>query len=246
MNELILTLHNGVLHQAPIGPAPRRILDLGAGTGLWCIDFGDKYPDAEVTGVDISASAPTWVPPNVRFEIDDVEDTWTYATPFDYIHARYLAGAIRDWPRLVRQSFDNLEPGGWIELEDFDIDYYSQDGSLTAEHALRRWLTMSYQGEDITGRTLRPGRQLENWVRGAGFLNVKVVRNCLPLGKWPKDPKLKKIGLYNWMQLWEGLEGLSLRLFIDVLGWKREELEVLLMEVRKDLRDPKVHAMFDL
>ena len=45
------------------------------------------------------------VPPNVRFLVDDVEDEWTYDTPFDYIHCRYLAGAIADWPKLIRKAY---------------------------------------------------------------------------------------------------------------------------------------------
>lgn len=57
---------------------------------------------------------------------------------------------------------------------------------------------------------------------------------------------MKTIGAYNWTQLWEGLEGFSLRLFIDMLGWGREELETLLMECRRELRDPKIHPMMDL
>lgn len=45
------------------------------------------------------------VPQNVQFEVDDIEEDWLYKSPFDLIHARYLAGSIRDWPRLFRQAF---------------------------------------------------------------------------------------------------------------------------------------------
>lgn len=30
------------------------------------------------------------VPPNVQFEVDDVENEWTYNTPFDLIHSRFM------------------------------------------------------------------------------------------------------------------------------------------------------------
>lgn len=46
------------------------------------------------------------VPPNVRFEVDDVEDEWTYHQPFDYIHCRMMGNAIKDWPKLHRQCFE--------------------------------------------------------------------------------------------------------------------------------------------
>lgn len=246
MNALLMMVNDGKLHLAPIGSSPQRILDIGAGTGIWCIDMGDQYPSAEVIGVDISASAPTFLPPNVRFEIDDVEDPWTYKNPFDYIHSRYMAGSIQDWPKLMQQCFAHLQPGGWVEFQDFDIDYYSQDGSLTPDHALRRWLTIAYDAEKVTGRTLRPGKYLERWVRDAGFENVQVVKSPLPLGIWPRDKRLKNIGAFNWTQLWEGLQGMSLRLYIDCLGWNRQDLEVLLMQVRGDLKDPSIHPVFDL
>ena len=52
------------------------------------------------------ALRPDRVPSNVRFEVDDVEAEWTYHKPFDFIHCRFLGGAIRDWPRLVRQCYE--------------------------------------------------------------------------------------------------------------------------------------------
>ena len=55
----------------------------------------------------------------------------------------------------------------------------------------------------------------------------------------------KKIGAYNVTVLYEGLQGISLRPFTKVLGWKPDELELLLVDVRKDLRNPRMHAMFD-
>ena len=45
------------------------------------------------------------VPPNVRFEVDDVEAEWTFNQKFDYIHCRFMGNAIRDWPHLVDQCF---------------------------------------------------------------------------------------------------------------------------------------------
>ena len=38
-------------------------------------------------------------------QVDDIEDEWLNSAPFDYIHSRYLAAAILDWPKLLRQTF---------------------------------------------------------------------------------------------------------------------------------------------
>ena len=105
---MMFLLYDGKLHLAPIHN-PHRVLDIGAGSGIWCIDFADIYPSAELLGVDLSANLPTYVPPNVRFEVDDLEDDWTFSYPFDYIHSRYMAGSIKDWPRLMKQCFESVD-----------------------------------------------------------------------------------------------------------------------------------------
>lgn len=69
-------------------------------------DFADEHPSSTVTGIDLSPTQPSWVPPNVKFEIDDAQLEWTYAdNDFDFVHTRCLMGSIDDWPRLFSQAF---------------------------------------------------------------------------------------------------------------------------------------------
>lgn len=107
MHAMMYVMYDGNLNLAPVRN-PHRVLDIGAGSGIWCVDFGDMYPSAEVLGVDLSARMPTDVPPNVKFEVDDLEEDWTFSYPFDYIHSRYMAGSIKNWPRLMTQCFQSV------------------------------------------------------------------------------------------------------------------------------------------
>lgn len=50
---------------------PRKVLDIGTGTGTWAIDMGDEFPEAEIIGTDLSPVQPDLVPPNVRFFVED-------------------------------------------------------------------------------------------------------------------------------------------------------------------------------
>jgi SAM-dependent methyltransferase len=52
----------------------RRVLDAGCGTGIWAIDFADEHPEAEVLGIDLSPIQPAFLPPNVTFVVDDLEE----------------------------------------------------------------------------------------------------------------------------------------------------------------------------
>lgn len=74
--------------------------------GLICVTVGDEYPEADVLGVDLSPIQPSWVPPNVRFMVDDVEAEWMYPeNSLDFVHARHMTSSLRNWPKLVSQAY---------------------------------------------------------------------------------------------------------------------------------------------
>ncbi|KAK4041727.1 hypothetical protein C8A01DRAFT_34218 [Parachaetomium inaequale] len=76
MKHAMVKMLCGQLHFAPIGEHPHEVLDIGTGTGIWAIEMGDQFPASNVLGVDLSPIQPEWVPPNVRFMVDDVESPY--------------------------------------------------------------------------------------------------------------------------------------------------------------------------
>ena len=94
------------LYCAPVLLSDARVLDIGTGTGNWAINIGDTDPTCVVTGVDISMIQPIWVPPNVAFEIFDVEAPWQWSEDRRFIFGRQLAGWIIDWSQLIRQCHE--------------------------------------------------------------------------------------------------------------------------------------------
>ncbi|KAE9578022.1 hypothetical protein CGMCC3_g5757 [Colletotrichum fructicola] len=122
-NLFLLTLDNKLGLAPPNEPdsSVQRVLDIGTGTGIWAVEFGEDLPDAEVLGMDLSPSMPEFVPPNVKFEIDDLDEEWTYSRPFDYIHSRTMNSSINDWPLYLKKVFNHLTPGGYFELQEADL-----------------------------------------------------------------------------------------------------------------------------
>ncbi|KAK6209742.1 UMTA methyltransferase [Colletotrichum tabaci] len=223
-----------------------EILDIGTGTGIWAIEMGDMFENAAITGVDLSAIQPSWVPSNVRFEIDDVESSWLHGRKFDYIFCRFMAASIANWPKLVKNIFEHLKPGGWVEFHDMDPEIYSEDGTYTEKHATWQWNQTFLRTMRSIGRDPCPGPQLEGWVRDGGFNNVFHQRFKAPLGPWPKDAYHKDLGMINLAQMLDGLEGFTLRVFCGVL--KRSEAQVLVETamVRKEMKENAYNGIYDL
>ncbi|KAJ4215499.1 hypothetical protein NW757_014692, partial [Fusarium falciforme] len=69
------------------------------------MEFGDEHPEAEIVGVDLSPIQPSFVPPNVRFLIDDIDQEWEYSELFDYIHSRMMNFCVQNWRVYLRQIY---------------------------------------------------------------------------------------------------------------------------------------------
>ncbi|PGH13947.1 hypothetical protein AJ79_03362 [Helicocarpus griseus UAMH5409] len=240
---------DGKLFFAPVENMDgRRVLDIGTGTGIWPLKkVGDRHPSAElILGNDLSPIQPPWVPPNLKFLIDDVEAEWAHEKPFDLIHSRYMAASIQDWPKLVKQCFDNLKHGGWVEFQDYDTPPHSEDGTVKPDNNVVKMINLLGEACDKAGRELNPGPKLEQWVKDAGFVNVNHRILKLPVGTWPKDKQLKQIGAFMTMQYTEGIDAVTNVPFTQSLGWKKSEVEVFNAKVKADALDRNVHALHHL
>ncbi|CUS09613.1 unnamed protein product [Tuber aestivum] len=234
------------LHRAPL-QNPQKILDIGTGTGIWAVEMADKFPSSEVIGNDLSPIQPSWVPPNLRFEIDDAESDWAYRlSSFDYIHTRYMIGSVLDWPKLLRQAYDFSKPGGYVELQEINCEVYSDDNTLPPNSAVEKWTLLMADAARKNKRPMDICRELQPMLEEAGFINVSREVYKLPSGPWAKDSKLKEIGAFNLVNLLEGLEGLSLALFTRVLGWSAEEVMAFLPSVRQEVQRKDVHLIWDI
>ncbi|KAF4501994.1 hypothetical protein FAGAP_1785 [Fusarium agapanthi] len=155
INHHLLSLSlEGKLHLAPLKDDIRKVLDIGTGTGIWAIEFADEYPNAEVIGTDISPIQPDWVPPNLKFEIEDCTQEWTYETnSFDYVHMRYMYGSISDWSALFKEAFRVCKPGGWVESYEASPRMESDDGTVTETCAINEWGKFFIEGGKKLNRT---------------------------------------------------------------------------------------------
>ncbi|KAI3542322.1 methyltransferase domain-containing protein [Colletotrichum filicis] len=235
-HSMVVTLCGGALHNAPLQD-PQTILDIGTGTGIWAID------NAEITGIDLSPIQPAYVPVNVSFVVDDAEAEWLYPTEsVDYIHVRNMGAAIQDWDKLLAQAYRVLKPGGWIEIQEMKWNFNCDDGTMRPDYSLIKMMNLVWEGLGKFGieadvADTNPQRLLD-----AGFINQVEDVQKVPVGDWPIDEELAMIGAYCQAVLYDGVHAVTIGPLTRGLGWKSEEVEIFLVDVRKDLLDTSTHS----
>ncbi|PGH04178.1 hypothetical protein GX51_03686, partial [Blastomyces parvus] len=225
------------LYCAPIGRNPGRVLDLGTGTGSWAVEFADRHQKSQVIGTDIRPIQRIFIPPNCAFVIDDFEAECL----FDFIHMREIAGSVRDYPKLFGQAYRHLAPGGFLEVQGMETEFFSDDGTHERAVTVMQWQRLLVEASRQFGKELGVEGSWKQWMEQAGLVDVEEVVYKVPLSPWPQDPRLKDIGRYQATHVQEMVRSYSLALFTRALDWSIDELEVLLWAVGNDLKNRRIH-----
>lgn len=232
VHQVYLLLLHGRLTRAPLASEPQRILDIGTGTGEWAIAMAETYPDADVTGTDLSAIQPDAVPSNVFFEIDDAEEEWTFGQSFDLVHMRNLSGAFESWPAIYGECFRHLRPGGFLEVIDFD---HAETSSLVPDSYLAIYVAAIREAAERSGRRWGIAHLKRGMIEEAGFVDVQRTVMNIPIGTRSADPSRKTLGKLWLICTLEVLEAASLRLLTRELGWAADQVRDLCRKVREEL-----------
>ncbi|TVY35880.1 putative methyltransferase [Lachnellula subtilissima] len=200
----------------------------------------------QVLGIDLSPIQPAFIPANVTFEVDDVEEPWTYSRKFDLIHARMVTGSLANVPKFFEQAFENTVPGGYIELSDITVPICCDDGTMKDDSAMLQWILLLLEASKKAGRDLNVSATYKEQLERVGYTDIVEKIYVWPMNKWPKDPKFKELGLWTCENLVWGVGGLSMALLTRVCGWSVEEVEAYLVNVRKEIRDTRIHSYWNI
>ena len=137
---------------APLS-SPQNILDVGTGSGAWCVEVARQLPDGNVTGLDLSSIQRQDAPANCHFIVGNLLEGLKFENDcFDFVHSRYLqllsiaflikrlirASVPKDqWPVYLKEVYRILKPGtGWIQCGEFEADARCDDGSCPEDAPL--------------------------------------------------------------------------------------------------------------
>jgi trans-aconitate 2-methyltransferase len=98
----------------------QTVVDLGCGPGYLTATLADRYPDAQVTGIDSSASMITEAQPlaraGLRFTVGDVT-AWAPTAGTDVVVSNAVLHWVDDHPALLRRWAEELRPGAWLAIQ---------------------------------------------------------------------------------------------------------------------------------
>lgn len=238
-HELFQYLVGGRLHVAPLeAEKVRNVLDIGTGTGIWAVAMGEEYPGAEVVGTELSPIQSGFGLPNVSFIVDDANDDWIFEQRFDYIRASQLHSAAEE-KRLFAQAKEHLVPGGWLEMVQITYPLTSDDGTLVEGSPLDQYGKLVLEATKRTGQPVDNAKHYAQWMRDAGFVDVHEDVFKVPVGPWVKN---KAVALLSMENALSAAPMAAMATFTRVLGWSREEVEIFLVGVRKQIKDRSVHS----
>jgi trans-aconitate 2-methyltransferase len=137
---------------------PARVVDLGCGPGNLTATLAERWPDAEVAGLDSSAEMLakaahlTEGNPSLRFELADIAD-WKPAADTDVVVSNAALQWVPGHQDMMRAWLDALGPGAWFALQ--------VPGNFNApSHVLMRELAGSERWAPRLGGVLRGGESV--------------------------------------------------------------------------------------
>jgi hypothetical protein len=127
-------------------------------------------------------------------------------------------------------------------MQEGDLYPRSDDNSVKPESAMWRAIQALDHATTKFGRPFQPIAELKPMMEKAGFVDVVEIKFVWPSNPWPKDPKLKEIGAWNFENMTSGLSGFFMAPMTRGEGWSAEEVEATMTAVRKDFANRAMHA----
>ncbi len=167
---------------APISPPLPLILDVGTGTGIWCMEMARLFPDSVVVGIDLSDRS--FKPPsqdNCLLRIGNVVSGLPFPDDFfSFTHQRLLVAGITaaNWPRVIQELVRVTRAGGWVELVEVGS---LTDGAGPATARVQKFLVTVSQSLGFDGQIIH---RLGDLLREAGLRHVERQPIPIPVGDW--------------------------------------------------------------
>jgi hypothetical protein len=156
-----------------------------------------------------------------------------------------MLSCMRSPSTVIQSAFDSLRPGGILELQDPQMPPLCIDASMSGT-ALEEWSIVVPLGAENLGRVVTNSRYYPKWMAEIGFVDIVEKHYYWPLNSWPRGKREKLVGMWAQQNLLDGVNAMSMAILTRGLGWTKQAVELLLVGVRNDLRNRRIHSYVDV
>lgn len=121
-----------------------------------------------------------------------------------------------------------MASGGYIEHTEVEIILRCDDDTRHPQSRLEALAEMEPAMTAAHGNEFDPTRNMAEFMREAGFTDVKEHRFKLPLGWWSTDPKYKEIGRFFERYFKTGMQGWLMQVYTKNMGVRSHPTAVIL------------------
>lgn len=165
---------------------------------------------------------------------------------FDYIHSRMLMAGIRDWSKYFKQTWDNLKPGGWMEVQEVLFPVCSVDDPVPRDSPLLKFSQLALEAAAKIGIDMTIAPRFKESLAEQGFVNIRREAIKWAIGTWSKGKEEKNIGRWTRENTRQFITPMATTLFTKNLGWSTDQVESFLVGVRKDVKDSTKHFYWQM
>lgn len=140
-----------------------------------------------------------------------------------------MIGAFTSWSNVYEEAWKHLNPGGWIEVMDFD-DNATILEFFKGEKVIQKWYDTFVSSLAKSGRPAGADHLEEELLLQLGFVEVESSVTDLKMGAWGEDRGLSGT-LLNLMM--GAVEAITLRPFVEFGGYELGDVEKICEEVRE-------------
>ncbi|KAF7454193.1 tam domain methyltransferase protein [Pyrenophora tritici-repentis] len=174
------------------------------------------------------------------------EPGWHFSDSFDFIHLRNLKGTFTHWEEVYTEIYNSLNPGGWIEVVDWDLGHVPSSTTPTNPNdiplpTLRKLYVAFMEASFKSGRPLGLFYMHPSYLEEAGFEDIQTTHVNVPVGQWANDEAQKSLGKMMFVLGMETFEPVCLRLLTRWGSggrvWTAEELREDVARAQDEIRD---------
>ena len=152
------------------------VLEVGSGLGILTSEVARRFPEATVTGVEISESQISQARqkslPNLSFVHGDANGLPFGDETFDVVYCRWVLEHLSEPDRVLSEVLRVLKPGGRFFIDEVDVS--SQRYDPPTPHFDTAWQAVTQLQKKLDGDN-QLGRKLPRLLASAGFSAVIAV-----------------------------------------------------------------------